>query len=1004
MKSQFRRNFAKLLAAAMVVSQIAIPGSAVYADTADTTDASWENAATFTFSDEGITSEGAADETYTVKGTALTIKAEGTYVLKGSCTDGSVKVKKETKNVVIVLDGLTLTSQTTAPICVNKTAEAEIIAAAGTENTLADTAANASSDNTDAEKAVIKAKDGSTLTLSGSGTVNVSANGKNGIKGGATTALTVKEQNLNITSLDNALASDGSVTIDSGNIHIKSTEGDGIKSTPDDGDTDSAGTITLNGGTVTVEQAVDGIQAANAITIADGSYEVVCSDNAIKSDLSVQVDGGTLDLTAGGDGIKASNATSDTTTDTTTDSSTTTDDSTTDDTTTTTGDITINGGDITINATGDDIQAEVSLTIADGIFDLTANGGASTTLASDADSCKGLKAGSDITINGGEYTINTADDAVHSNEYITVNAGTFNIKTGDDGMHADTSLIVGQESGDVQPTINIEQSYEGLEAGTVYVYGGDIDVVSSDDGINAAGGSSNGTDPGAPGTGGDGFNLGGGRPGGAGGPGGNGGFNQSAGNMGNTSTSSDYAIYMNGGDVFINAGGDGLDSNGPLTINGGTICVYGAAAGGTGSDNCPIDADGTILINGGTIFGAGSSQMVEYPSNASTQKYYLSTNTTYNAGTIVNIVDSSSNVLYTETLLKKANYILFSSADMGTSGSCSVKTGKISGSDSGNTGGNTGGSDSGNTGGSTGGSDSGNTGGSTGGSDSGNTGGNTGGNDSGNTGGSTGESDSGNTGGSTGGNDSGNTGGTTGGTTGGSTTGTTDGTTSGSTTGTTDGNTSGTTTGTTNGNGSTDSTQTPSAAAAGTKLTDTQGKALYVVLDADAATVSYAGTTDKTAAKITIPATVEIDQVTYTVTAVAQKALYKNTKIKTVTIGKNVTVIGKSAFEGCKKLKSVTLPESLTQIGNRAFYNCVALTKIVIPSNVAKIGKQAFTNAKKLKNIVIKTTKLTAKNIGAKAFKGTAAKATVKVPKSKLKSYQKILVTKGMNKKAAIKK
>ena len=962
MKSQFRRNFAKLLAAAMVVSQIAIPGSAVYADIADTTDASWENAATFTFSDEGIISEGAADETYTVKGTALTIKAEGTYVLKGSCTDGSVKVKKETKNVVIVLDGLTLTSQTTAPICVNKTAEAEIIAAAGTENTLADTAANASSDNADAEKAVIKAKDGSTLTLSGSGTVNVSANGKNGIKGGATTALTVKEQNLNITSVDNALASDGSVTIDSGNIHIKSTEGDGIKSTPDDGDTDSAGTITLNGGIVTVEQAADGIQAANEITITDGSYKVVCSDNAIKSDLSVQVDGGTLDLTAGGDGIKASNATSDTTTDTTTDSSTTTDDSTTDDaaTTTTTGDITINGGDITINATGDDIQAEVSLTIADGIFDLTANGGASTTLASDADSCKGLKAGSDITINGGKYTINTADDAVHSNEYITVNAGTFNIKTGDDGMHADTSLIVGQESGDVQPTINIEQSYEGLEAGTVYVYGGDIDVVSSDDGINAAGGSSNGTDPGAPGTGGDGFNPGGGRPGGAGGPEGNGGFNQSAGNMGNTNTSSDYAIYMNGGDVFINAGGDGLDSNGPLTINGGTICVYGAAAGGTGSDNCPIDADGTILINGGTIFGAGSSQMVEYPSNASTQKYYLSTNTTYNAGTIVNIVDSSSNVLYTETLLKKANYILFSSADMGTSGSYSVKTGKISGSDSGNTGGSTGGNDSGNTGGSTGGNDSGNTG--------------------------------------------GNTGGTTGGTTGGSTTGTTDGTASGSTTGTTDGNTGGTTTGTTNGNGSTDSTQTPSAAVAGTKLTDTHGKALYVVLDADAATVSYAGTTDKTAAKITIPATVEIDQVTYTVTAVAQKALYKNTKIKTVTIGKNVTVIGKSAFEGCKKLKSVTLPESLTQIGNRTFYNCVALTKIVIPSNVAKIGKQAFTNAKKLKNIVIRTTKLTAKNIGAKAFKGTAAKATVKVPKSKLKSYQKILVTKGMNKKAAIKK
>ncbi len=147
-----------------------------------------------------------------------------------------------------------------------------------------------------------------------------------------------------------------------------------------------------------------------------------------------------------------------------------------------------------------------------------------------------------------------------------------------------------------------------------------------------------------------------------------------------------------------------------------------------------------------------------------------------------------------------------------------------------------------------------------------------------------------------------------------------------------------------------------------------------------------------------------IDDITYKVTEVAEKALYKNTKITSVTVGKNVKVIGKSSFEGCKKLKTITLSKNLTSIGERAFCNCTALTKVTIPSKVNKIGKQAFANAKKLKNIVIQTTKLAAKNVGSKAFKGTPKNAVVKVPKSKVKAYGKLLVSKGINKKAKIKK
>ena len=98
--------------------------------------------------------------------------------------------------------------------------------------------------------------------------------------------------------------------------------------------------------------------------------------------------------------------------------------------------------------------------------------------------------------------------------------------------------------------------------------------------------------------------------------------------------------------------------------------------------------------------------------------------------------------------------------------------------------------------------------------------------------------------------------------------------------------------------------------------------------------------------------------------------------------------------------------KNVTTIGNRAFYKCTALTKITIPSKVNKIGKQAFYGCKSLKSITIKTTKLTKTNIGSKAFTGTSknAKVKVKVPKTKLASYKKILKTKGISAKAKITK
>ena len=222
-------------------------------------------------------------------------------------------------------------------------------------------------------------------------------------------------------------------------------------------------------------------------------------------------------------------------------------------------------------------------------------------------------------------------------------------------MHADTSLILGTENGyERDPDVTINSSYEGLEGGTVYIYSGRFYVIASDDGVNAAGGSSSGSDPGA--GGGNTFNPGGG-PGGQGGPGGG---NQPGGNQpGGSASSSEYNIYIYGGDLYVNCDGDGLDSNGGLYLYGGTQAVFSMKSGG---DNSPIDADGTVSITGAKVFAAGSAGMETAQSSwfGSSQKYATST-TSYSSGKIINTkAGSSGSVVFSYTLPKNVNYLMAS--------------------------------------------------------------------------------------------------------------------------------------------------------------------------------------------------------------------------------------------------------------------------------------------------------------------------------------------------------
>lgn len=118
--------------------------------------------------------------------------------------------------------------------------------------------------------------------------------------------------------------------------------------------------------------------------------------------------------------------------------------------------------------------------------------------------------------------------------------------------------------------------------------------------------------------------------------------------------------------------------------------------------------------------------------------------------------------------------------------------------------------------------------------------------------------------------------------------------------------------------------------------------------------------------KASIPGYVRYNGKSYKVTKITDKAFYKNTKLKTVTIPSTVTEIGNKAFYGCRKLTKVTIPKNVKVIGSKAFYGCKKITKVMVKS--AKLNK-----------------------VGSKAFTGISKKAVIKVPKKKLTAYTKLL-------------
>ena len=195
---------------------------------------------------------------------------------------------------------------------------------------------------------------------------------------------------------------------------------------------------------------------------------------------------------------------------------------------------------------------------------------------------------------------------------------------------------------------------------------------------------------------------------------------------------------------------------------------------------------------------------------------------------------------------------------------------------------------------------------------------------------------------------------------------------------------------------------TPQTATPGKMIKDKSTNGVYKVLQ-DGVSVEFTKPVYKKAS-VRIPDTIKVNGITCKVTGISANAFKNNKSLKSVTIGRNVTVIGTNAFYGCKKLSKVSGGNGIVKIGHRAFANCISLSKITIPGSVRSIGKQAFCNCKKLSSITIKTSTLSGKTVGSKAFAGTYKKPTVKVPAKQLKAYKKLLKARGMSSKAVYRK
>ena len=226
----------------------------------------------------------------------IKITSAGTYIITGTATDGSITVEaSDDDKVQIVLNGVTLTSKTSAAIYVKSADKVFITTAKGTENTISNGGTFTAIDDENIDGAIFAKDD---IVFNGEGTLNVTSPAKHGIVGKDDVKFTSGEYVIECAS--HGVDANDSIRITEATIKITADK-DGLHCENDD-DT-SKGYIYIASGTLNIESDDDGVHANTYLVINDGALKITAAEGLEAT--VVQINGGTVDIEASDDGINA---------------------------------------------------------------------------------------------------------------------------------------------------------------------------------------------------------------------------------------------------------------------------------------------------------------------------------------------------------------------------------------------------------------------------------------------------------------------------------------------------------------------------------------------------------------------------------------------------------------------------------------------------------------------------------------------------------------------------
>lgn len=570
--------------------------------------------------------------TITQNDSVYTITQAGEYTVTGLLSEGQIVVNSDDNaEITIVLNGTSITCSNGSPIYIKNADNVKIKSEENTYNCIVDARAEAddNSDNSSSENGNAAIYATCDLKLVGKGALSVTSNYNNGIQ--SKDDISIKNVTIKVNAVNNAIKGNDEVAIESGEIIAISRKGDGIKTSNSSLSTKGKqkGNVIISGGNIDIYAACDGIDAAYGVDVSgDGNLniytdtysdysEAVAADNSGSSASSSGSSISTPDSSAsnpsssnqnqGSSSKSSSNATMMTyTTTANTDNQNNSSVGTPPDMNNAQ-----NNGNMGNPPDMNNSSSNPGMKGNFGGGNRAANGmpgnNSSGNSSKKSYSTKGIKAESEINISGAAINISSTDDGIHANSdsgvletgedgkgIISISGGTITISTGDDGIHADKELNI------TDGYINVLTSYEGLEAITINISGGQSFVYAADDGINACTGDG----------------------------------------------SSTPLINITGGYVDVTTGSgdtDGIDSNGSYTQSGGMVFVKGGSSSGQVSGS--IDVDGNITITGGTCVALGG--ICETPVNS--VNAYVFSSVSFNAGSY-SVKDSSGNEIISFTL------------------------------------------------------------------------------------------------------------------------------------------------------------------------------------------------------------------------------------------------------------------------------------------------------------------------------------------------------------------